>query len=219
MHRLSIIFDLDGTLLDTLIDIAVTANAVLASRGFPTHPTDAYKHFIGNGLGMLVQRMVPQGTEEYICKDLKKMFSELYLENWKKNCRQYDGIGNMLKSLQEKDAGLAVLSNKPHAFTTMFVDRYFPKGLFSCVYGQREGVAIKPDPTVALAIAEQLGQNPRDMCFVGDTAVDIRTGKASGMSTIGVSWGFCSIHELQGERPDLIINSPLELLQYVQHVT
>lgn len=101
----------------------------------------------------------------------------------------------------------------------MFVDRYFPKGLFSCVYGQREGVAIKPDPTVALAIAKQLGKDPRDMYFVGDTAVDIRTGKASGMSTVGVSWGFRSIHELQGENPDIIINSPLELLQYVQYLT
>lgn len=219
MHRLSIIFDLDGTLLDTLTDIAETANVVLASRGFPTHCTDDYKHYIGNGLTILVERMVPQGTEEYIRKEFKKMFSELYSENWKNNCRQYDGIGDLLSSLQDKSVGMSVLSNKPHVFTTMFVDRYFPKGLFSCVYGQREGVAIKPDPTVALAIAKQLGKDPRDMYFVGDTAVDIQTGKASGMSTVGVSWGFRSIHELQGENPDLIINSPLELLQYVQYLT
>ncbi|MDK9707718.1 MAG: HAD family hydrolase [Desulforhopalus sp.] len=219
MHRLSIIFDLDGTLLDTLTDIAETANSVLASRGFPTHPPLSYKHFIGNGLSVLIERMVPPDTEEYIRNDLKKMFSQLYSENWTNNCCQYDGIGDMLRTLQDKGVGMAVLSNKPHVFTTMFVERYFPRGLFSCVYGQREGVAIKPDPTVALAIAEQLGKRPRDMLFVGDTAVDIRTGKASGMTTVGVSWGFRSVHVLQGENPDLIINSPMELPQYVQRLT
>jgi len=215
MLNLSIIFDLDGTLVDTLEDIAETANAVLAHHGLPVHTLHEYKHFIGDGLKLLIERITPPGTEQHLLKACYQMFFRLYSENWQNNCHLYDGIDDLLLNLKKQGIGMAVLSNKPHAFTKLFIERFFPREPFACVYGQRDGVAKKPDPTVALAIAERLGNCPRDMLFVGDSGIDIRTGKASGMTTVAVSWGFCSIHALRQENPDFIINSPMELLQYV----
>jgi phosphoglycolate phosphatase len=219
MPALSIIFDLDGTLLDTLADIAETANAVLAHHGFPIHNLDEYKVFVGDGLQVLIQKIVPKGTEANIQEDCRRLFLRFYAEAWSKNSRPYDGITEMLGILSEMGISMAVLSNKPDTFTKLFVAKYFPGNLFNPVYGQREGFAKKPDPAVALSIAESLGQQPRDILFVGDTGIDIRTGKASGMGTAAVSWGFRGIEELQKEQPDTIINHPMELVHYVRSLT
>jgi phosphoglycolate phosphatase len=215
MPCLSIIFDLDGTLLDTLNDIAETANAVLVRHGFPVHPHEAYKRFVGDGLYTLTKRITPQGTDESRVISCYKLFLELYAKNWSNTCRPYLGIEDLLAAIKKQGLSMAVLSNKPHEFTKLFVERYFPGEIFSHVYGQREGFAKKPDPRVALEIAERQGVRPEQVFFVGDTGIDIRTGKASGMITVGVTWGFRSIDELQQEHPDIIINSPLELLHYV----
>jgi phosphoglycolate phosphatase len=216
MNHISIIFDLDGTLLDTLCDIAETANAVLVNHGFPVHAQQEYKNFVGDGLRVLIEKITPSNTKETIINSCCSLFLRLYAKNWKNTCRPYDGIKNMLAALKKQGFSMAVLSNKPHAFTKLFIDRYFPGELFVCVYGQREGFAKKPDPVVALDIAERLRAHPAEMLFVGDTAIDIRTGKASGMTTVGVTWGFRSVSELQNENPDIIINHPMELLQYVR---
>jgi phosphoglycolate phosphatase len=215
MSYSSIIFDLDGTLLDTLGDIAETANTVLAHYGFPVHPQEAYRHFVGDGTTRLIERITPEGVTEHIHRKCYRLFLKLYGENWKNSCRPYRGIVEMLTALNKQGIRMAVLSNKPHAFTTLFVDEFLPGQNFSFVYGQREGFAKKPDPTVALEIAEKMRSHPRNMLFVGDTKVDIRTGKAAGMTTVGVSWGFRGIRELQENNADIIINSPMELLQYV----
>jgi phosphoglycolate phosphatase len=214
MSQLSIIFDLDGTLLDTLADLAETCNKVLAEHRFPVHPEDAYRHFVGDGLWVLMERIIPEGTERSVVETCCTMFIESYARNWKKNSCPYDGIPEMLTALQKKGIELAVLSNKPHIFTQLFVDEFFPKGLFSFVYGQREGVPKKPDPTVALEIAAKLRTGPHKTLFVGDTGVDIQTGKAAGMITAGVSWGFRGEQELVDNNADLIVKSPLELLNY-----
>ncbi len=121
----------------------------------------------------------------------------------------------MLATLKNQRVSLAVLSNKPHEFTKLFVDAFFPQGLFSVVYGQREGFPRKPDPTVALEIAERLGNRPQDTVFVGDSGVDMMTGKAAGMAAAGVSWGFRSVQELTDNNADIIVHHPLELEQYV----
>jgi phosphoglycolate phosphatase len=215
MNHLSIIFDLDGTLLDTLCDIAETANAVLARHGLPVHTKQEYKHFVGDGLRALMETITPQGANETTINNYCQMFMQLYADTWTNNCRPYDGIDDMLAAIKKKGLGMAVLSNKPHAFTKLFVDRYFPQKTFTSVYGQREGIAKKPDPAAALEIAKEQGAIPEKIFFVGDTPIDIRTGKASGMMTVAVTWGFRSIHELQKESPDIIINRPMELLQYV----
>ena len=121
----------------------------------------------------------------------------------------------MLSALTKHGVMLAVLSNKPHEFTKLFVDEYFPKGLFSIVYGQRNGFPKKPNPAVALEIASMLNSRPTETLFVGDSGVDIMTGKRANMSTAGVSWGFRSVQELSECKADIIVHNPLELEQYV----
>jgi phosphoglycolate phosphatase len=215
MKCLSIIFDLDGTLLDTLVDLAETCNEVLTSKHFPTHPTAAYTNFIGDGLRTLMFRITPFGTEEHVIQQCCELFTKKYAQNWKRNSCPYEGINDMLSALKSHGVKLAVLSNKPHEFTGLFVDEFFSAGLFSTVYGQRDGFPKKPDPTVALEIASQLGVRSQNTLFVGDSGVDIMTGKAAGMMTVGVSWGFRSVQELIDNSADLIVYNPLELEQYV----
>ncbi len=212
----SIIFDLDGTLLDTLADIADTANAVLTHHGFPGHPREAYRRFVGDGMARLIERITPAGVAGHIHQECCRTFLRLYKENWKNTCCPYPGIVDMLNALKKQGTRMAVLSNKPHAFTTLFVDEFLPGPYFSWVYGHREGFAKKPDPAVALEIAGEMRVDPCNMLFVGDTGVDIRTGKAAAMTTVGVTWGFRGIPELQANHADFIINSPMELLQYVR---
>jgi phosphoglycolate phosphatase len=121
----------------------------------------------------------------------------------------------MLAALSKHGVRLAVLSNKPHDFTRLFVEEFFPNGEFSIVYGQRDGFPKKPDPAVALEIATLLDARPQEMLFVGDSGVDIQTGKAAKMMTAGVAWGFRSVEELTENNPDILVNNPLELQQYV----
>lgn len=215
----SIIFDLDGTLLDTLVDLAETCNEVLADNHFPVHPMADYKKFIGDGLHILMNRITPVGTEEVVLQQCCKLFTERYSQNWKRNSCPYEGISDMLSALKLYGVKLAVLSNKPHEFTKLFVDYYFPCELFSFVYGQREGFPKKPDPTVALDLAVQFGVHPQDTLFVGDSGVDIMTGKAADMKTAGVSWGFRSVQELIDNKADIIVHNPSELEQYVLSTT
>ena len=211
----SIIFDLDGTLLDTLEGLAGTCNAVLARYGFPLHVSESYRYFVGDGLTTLMERITPAGTDRQTRDECCGLFTELYAKNWKNSCTLYHGVPEMLEALRKHPFRLAVLSNKPHAFATLIVEDFFPGTLFSLVYGQREGRARKPDPAVALEIAATLGSNPVETVFVGDSGVDIQTGKAAGMLTIGVAWGFRGREELLESQADIIINTPMELLQHV----
>ncbi len=211
----SIIFDLDGTLLDTLRDLAETCNEVLVYHHFATHPIDNYKTFVGEGLQVLMKKITPVDTEEKVIHQCVALFTQLYAQNWTRNSCPYDGISAMLAAFQKKGVKLAVLSNKPHEFTKLFVNKFFPQGQFSVVFGQRDGFPKKPEPDVALEIADRFGSRPQETLFVGDSGVDIKTGKAAGMRTAGVSWGFRSVQDLTENNADIIVHNPLELLQYV----
>jgi phosphoglycolate phosphatase len=215
----SIIFDLDGTLLDTLQDIAESVNSVLTLNGFPPHPCESYKVFIGNGLYNLILRSVPAGTSESIIRKCCDAFDSIYSKNWRNNCCPYKGINTMLADLSGQGITLAVLSNKPHAFTCLFVDQFFPKNVFEIVFGQRDDVKKKPDPAGALAIAGLLQTQPENILFVGDSDVDIQTGRNAGMGTAGVSWGYRNVDELAANNAEIIVNSPLEIVEYVLSVT
>jgi len=219
MPCLSVIFDLDGTLLDTLVDLAATCNDVLSDHRFPVHPVEAYKIFVGDGLHALMQKITPTGTDEEVIKKCCIQFTRRYARNWQRNSCPYAGINDMLTALQKHGVLLAVLSNKPHDFTKLFVDHFFPPGLFSLVYGQRDGVPKKPDPSAALDIAAEFGTLPGETLFVGDSGVDIMTGKAARMITVGVSWGFRSVLELKENNADIVVYNPLELEQYVVSAT
>lgn len=213
-----IIFDLDGTLLDTLEDLAEACNLVLAEYGYPGHGIAEYKYFVGDGLRVLMERITPDHVSETDIEQCCRRFQHIYPQCWDKRSRPYEGIRAMLRELEQCGVQLAVLSNKPDHFTRTYIDKFFPEHHFAVVFGQREGVEKKPDPAGALEIARLLNVRPAECVYVGDTSVDMRTGKAAGMFTIGVLWGFRDIDELQQNNADLIIKRPMEIVEYVVSV-
>ncbi|MCB2148195.1 MAG: HAD family hydrolase [Deltaproteobacteria bacterium] len=213
----AIIFDLDGTLLDTLADIGDSVNLMLAEYGFPGHSTDEYRRFIGNGIRMLVTRALPiEGRSEKLVTACVRRAREIYWENWNRKTRPYDGIPDLLDCLKEKDLPLAVLSNKPHDFTVRYVNAYFGNWDFKVVMGQNDHFPVKPDPASALDIARQIGLAPEKFLFVGDSAVDMQTAATAGMYAVGVAWGFRGPEELRENGCRMLVNHPLEILPLLE---
>ncbi len=211
----AVLFDLDGTLLDSLEDIADAANSSLAAKGFKTHPFDEYNYFVGDGLLTLIQRIVPKGTSEGTIAECCKLFAVHYKQCWHNKSKIYKGIEVLLNSLSENNIQLGVLSNKPDEFTQEVVKYYFKENLFSYISGQKEGVDKKPSPAGVYLAAESLNLSTNDIVFVGDTSVDMQTGKNADIFTIGVSWGFRPVDELKNHGADLIVNEPKEITNYV----
>ena len=209
------IFDLDGTLLDTVEDLAAAANQALAQCGHPTHPTSAYNYFVGDGMRVLMERAAPPTVTPEEVDKLCELFRQEYSQCWDRRSAPYPGIEEMLEKLREAGVRCAVLSNKPHDFAGICVERFFPSDAFEIIYGQRQGVAKKPDPVGALDIARQLDVRCEDCLYIGDTAVDMQTGKRAGMFTIGVLWGFREITELKENNADLIVQTPMEIVDHV----
>ncbi|MBN1297444.1 HAD family hydrolase [bacterium] len=206
------IFDLDGTLLNTIGDLAAAANTVLRYRGFPEHTESEYKNMVGDGISELVARMLPEGFRdaEYVRECVEAMERE-YQTCWAERTRPYCGIDTVLQTLQTAGIPMAVLSNKPDSFTHVMVDHFFPGIRFSAVWGARAGFPRKPDPLSALTIAGAAAVPSAACVFVGDSEVDIRTARSAGMISVGVTWGFRSRSRLQKETPAFIIDSPDEL--------
>jgi len=216
MNIQGVIFDLDGTLLDTLDDLADAANATLSHFDFPVHTTDAYRYFVGDGLSTLIERILPEQNrsqpEIAVCMDI---FLQLYGRSWAIKSRPYAGIMEMLQQLQQAGVPMSILSNKPHAFTQLCVQRYFAADTFAFVHGQREGIPRKPDPSGALEIAALMNLSPHRIVYVGDTATDMQTGNDAGMYTLGVLWGFRERQELEDNGAKTIISHPSEIIEYV----
>ncbi len=190
MNYKAVIFDLDGTLLNSLEDIADSANKVFENHGFPTHKLDAYRMFVGSGLNELMFRALPEekrNTESI--DDYVKEYRQEYTRNWNKKTKPYMGIAEMLDELVSRHIKIAVLSNKLHAFTKQCVDELLPNWKFDIVVGFQNGIPLKPDPTSVLQIAEQLNLSPSQILYVGDSDIDMKTGVAAGMHTVGVLWG------------------------------
>ena len=209
-----VIFDLDGTLLDTLKDLADAANASLAHYGYPVHSIDAYRYFVGDGLQTLVQRVLPDSATESDVKKLMEKFAELYTTMWNAHTAPYPGVLDMLKTLAEGGCALAVLSNKPHQFTQICVQSFFPEVSFAFVCGKRDGIAKKPDPVGALEIAEKMNLSVDEILYVGDTATDMQTGNRAGMKTVGVEWGFRTREELEENNAWQIAKTPAEVVDH-----
>jgi phosphoglycolate phosphatase len=209
----AVIFDLDGTLLDTLADIADAVNRVLTANGYPQHPVEAYRWFVGDGSAMLVKRALPPNDRnaEKVHDCLERFIAD-YNQNWHRNTAPYQGIIDLLVRLQARQLKLAVVTNKPHRFTGKMMAHYFPKTPFDPILGQREGVPKKPDPAQALAAAQQMQAAPRDCLFVGDSGVDIETARRAGMGAIGAGWGFRPPSELRDAGADHIIDHPMDVL-------
>lgn len=209
----AVLFDLDGTLLDTLNDLADAGNRVLAARSLPIHPVEAYRYFVGDGVATLVERILPPShrTAGEIARNVEA-FQQEYAGNWDAHSAPYAGIAEMLDALTAAGLRLAVLSNKPEAFTRLCVERLLPDWPFAPVFGQRAGVPKKPDPAGALAAARELRLAPQEVLYVGDTSIDMRTARAAGMDAVGVLWGFRDAEELRQAGAGMLISAPAELL-------
>lgn len=212
----AVIFDLDGTLLDTLEDLANACNYALKVCGFKTHNTYEYIRFVGNGRYKLIERIVPKEykNNEDIIKKVLELFDKYYEEHMIDMTKPYEGIYEMLEELNKKDIKLAVVSNKPHEFAETVVNKYF-EDKFEITYGQRINHPVKPDPKTVFEVMETLKIDKSQCIYVGDSDVDVNTAKNAGIKSIGVAWGFRGAGELREAGADYIIENPSELLELV----
>ena len=215
MKRL-VIFDLDGTLVDTIADLAGATNYALVQLGLPTHSVQAIRSFVGNGINKLLERSLPESerTEAGVMR-MREHFIPYYNEHNADLSQPYQGIVSLLNELQSRGVLLAVASNKYQAATEKIIACYFPDIRFVKVYGQRTGVPIKPNPAVVLEIMGHAGVERNEVLYVGDSGVDMQTGINAGVDTVGVSWGFRSRSELESFRPLAVIDRAEDLLGFV----
>jgi len=219
----AIIFDLDGTLIDSIQDIADAMNSSLAELGYPAHPVEAYKGFVGDGLHELTKRVLP--AKHQSAKDveaLAKKFWDHYDIAWYLHTKIYPGVLYLIQLAVARKVKLAILSNKAHYFTKKMIRHFFrgamirhTKNPFGIYSGEEEGKPVKPDPTMALELAARMKVKPEQVAFIGDSAVDIQTAKNAGMIAIGAAWGYRSIDELKEAGADLIFESPTDLTTYL----
>ncbi|HNW91578.1 MAG TPA: HAD family hydrolase [bacterium] len=204
-----VLFDLDGTLLDTLADLAEAANAALADAGCPGHERDAYRYFVGDGVQTLAQRILPADKRgpEYVTA-VAAGFTRHYAKNWAAQTQPYDGIPELLDYLTARNLRLGVLSNKPAAFTRQLVEHYFSRSPFLAVLGVDEQHPPKPDPGGAQLAAQALAVSPAEILYLGDTGTDMKTAVAAGMYPVGALWGFRERDELLRDGARVLVEHP-----------
>ena len=210
------IFDLDGTLLNTIADLAQSTNHALAALGYPTHKEEEYNFMVGNGINKLFERALPEGekTEENVLRVRKEFVPYYDQHNADKSC-PYPGITELLDELQAKGLQVAVASNKYQAATEKLIAHYFPNIRFTAVFGQREGVNVKPDPTVVYDILKIAQISKEAVLYVGDSGVDMQTAIHAEVTSCGVTWGFRPRAELETFHPNYIIDKAEEVLEIV----
>ncbi|MDR3327058.1 MAG: HAD family hydrolase [Prevotellaceae bacterium] len=211
-----IIFDLDGTLINSVSDLAASTNYALEKLGLPTHDTDSYRFFVGNGVNKLLERALPENlkNDDFIQK-IKAIMLPYYSEHCTDKTAPYQGIVDLLKQIVEKGIKVAVASNKHHPATLEMVKYFFPDINFVAVMGQREGYPTKPDPIIVEDILKIANIDKKDTLYVGDTAVDIQTAKNAEVEIVAVTWGFRPISELEEQNPDRIVDSVEELTKMI----
>jgi phosphoglycolate phosphatase len=216
MNHEAIIFDLDGTLLDTIDDLMDSMNQVLNRFGFLGHNREAYKLFVGDGIEALVRQALPQKNrnEQMVARCVEAMREE-YALRWDKKTRPYPEIPELLDALSQRGWLISILSNKPNDSSQMVVAKLLPKWSFQIVLGARPSVPKKPDPAAALEIAGLLHLAPEQFLYLGDTGTDMKTAVDAGMFPIGVLWGFRTAQELMAHGAKALIEKPLDLLQYL----
>ena len=205
-----VIFDLDGTLLNTIDDLADTGNHVCTLHGWPTHTVAEFKLMVGNGIPKLVERFAPQGTSQEVLDQAFQEFMDWYGVHKEDKTAPYAGMPEVAKALREAGVSIAVLSNKADVMAGPVVEHYYP-GIFPVVQGALPGLPTKPDPTLLHKLMDRLGATREDTLFVGDSNVDIRTAKNGGLTGCGVLWGFRSREELVQEGADFLAENTDEL--------
>jgi phosphoglycolate phosphatase len=220
MRYPAVLFDLDGTLLDTIGDICDAFNHVLRANGFPTRAVDEYKAIVGHGARDAARQVLPSDRrDDALIQKLFEEYQAVYPRYNGKKTRPFPGVMALITMFAEKGIKLAVVSNKPHAAAERCIKEYFPGIPFAAVRGHVEGVPLKPDPTVALAIARELDLPPHAIAFVGDSDVDIRTAIAAGMRPIGVTWGYRSESQIRSAGECLVVDSTTELTRLLADQT
>lgn len=211
-----VIFDLDGTLLNTIADLAVSTNYALSQYGFPTHETAAYNFFVGNGINKLFERALPDGekTEENI-RLIRASFLSYYDKHHTDYSSPYPGIPELLAALQAKGITLAVASNKYQSATEELIRYFFPNISFAIVLGQREGIPPKPDPSIVNQILAHTGIAKENTLYVGDSGVDMQTVLNSEVDGVGVTWGFRPRAELEKFNPKHIVDEAWEIASFI----
>ena len=217
VNKKAVIFDLDGTLSDSIHSIKYCADRALKPLGFGPFTEEDYKYFVGDGAANLIRRALAAGGDKdgLYFQETFDRYKELFAVDCMYEVKPYDGIKELLNALKERGIKLAVLSNKPHAETIRVIESLFGEDVFDILHGQIEGVPIKPDPAGVFRIMEQLSLEPGEILYLGDTATDMKTGKGAGLFTIGALWGFRKREELEENHADAIIGHPLEMLNYI----
>lgn len=214
MKKLAI-FDLDGTLLNTITDLGKACNYALETMGFATHPIQAYAYMVGNGVRNLMKKAQQDADEDTIDK-LLEHFKAYYNEHCLDTTKPYPGITELLKCLKEKDVAVAVASNKYQEATSKIIKGCFPDYHFKAIEGQIEGRNRKPDPSILFSILEKFPVAKKDVLYIGDSGVDIECGKRACVESIGVSWGFRPVAELRRANADHIVSHPAEILDFLE---
>ena len=210
----AVIFDLDGTLINSIDDLADSANAVLKEYNFPTFDVEAYKYKVGNGIRKLMQRALPEDKQDLLDEALDK-FKAIYAKHNLDKTRPYDGIMDMLHNLQESGIPLGVCTNKHDEAAKEIIKILFPENTFDSIIGDKAGLKRKPDPGKVLAIAKEWNIKPEEIAYLGDSGVDMQTAVNAGMLPVGVLWGFRKEDELLANGAKVLLHNPNELLEKV----
>lgn len=213
----AVLFDLDGTLIDSLADIAGAINEMLDARGWPQCEVELFRQMVGDGMDRLVERALPPDvcTPELVQTCVEE-YRANYDKRWQRETRPYEGISELLAVLKARGLRLGVISNKAHRFTVPMTEHFFGAGCFDLILGQRAEVLRKPDPAAGLEAARLLSCEPEECAYVGDSGIDMEFARRSGMTGIGVLWGFRSLGELQENGAVHLVSEPMEILNCVK---
>lgn len=213
----AVVFDLDGTLIDSAADLGNAVNRVLEKYDFPIHEIQKYRSFIGDGAEMMVRRALPEDSrnEDILFRCLEQFLVDYY-QNFDVDTVLYEGIPELLDFLSESSVKLSILTNKPDEIAKKFLDSILSNWEFDVVVGQRNGLPKKPDPSGAKLISQELNVNPERIAYFGDSGIDMKTAVSAGMLPIGVLWGFRGKEELLSSGAEYIIEKPLDIKEYIE---
>ncbi|MCH5299652.1 MAG: HAD-IA family hydrolase [Ruminococcus sp.] len=211
-----LVFDLDGTLVDSIADLAIAVNRGLATAGLPTHDIAEYKRFVGNGREVLIDRAMGERCKDKNLRDtVSDVFNDYYARHCNDNSRAYDGCAELLRALSEMGVKTAVLSNKPDEFVAQILKKVYPEHQFDIAWGKRSDLPCKPDKTALLTMLSELGLSPSDCLYIGDSDVDVFTAKNAGVDMLGVEWGFRGRYELINAGADDVVSTAAQILEYI----
>ena len=218
MNYKAAIFDLDGTLINSLEDLADSANAMLESYGFPTHPVEPYKYFVGNGSRKLIERCLPKekANDPTFVDEALERYKNIYAKHTQDKTHVYDGILEMLNELKKRNIPMGICTNKHQSAAEDIVNAMFPAGMFQSIMGDQPGLPRKPDPKKVLMIAQKFGVQPKEVAYFGDTSVDMDTARNAGFLPVGVLWGFRPKEELIEHGAKVLLETPMELFEKVK---